>query len=354
MTPLRLLLCVAMCAAWAAALPADEVAAPADPFAAGPTIRAPAVAEAREQATAWLESISADEGVRAEAARLWDALPAEADAAATLDAVAATCALGDPRAAKLVAHCATHRTDLELPDMAWLSDEQTPAFERYNLRLLYGRWLAHERLFDEALTALEGIQPADVVDPASLLFFQGVACHTLSRKEPGLSALRMLLDETGDAPPRYTAVATLMRADLEGLEPDSLNHISRQMGDVERRLDLGHAGPRIIKVEDDIIAALDKLIEELEQQQQSSSSSSSSGGTIRSRSPAQRSQILTGKGPGDVEHRDIGSGDGWGDLPEKEREEAIQQIGKDFPSHYREAIEQYFRALAGGEEEPAE
>jgi hypothetical protein len=36
-------------------------------------------------------------------------------------------------------------------------------------------------------------------------------------------------------------------------------------------------------------------------------------------------------------------------LPAKEREEAMQQIGKDFPSHYREVIEQYFRKLASEE-----
>ena len=44
----------------------------------------------------------------------------------------------------------------------------------------------------------------------------------------------------------------------------------------------------------------------------------------------------------------IGNHSGWGDLPAKEREEAIQQIGKDFPSHYRDIIEQYFRKLAYG------
>ena len=27
-------------------------------------------------------------------------------------------------------------------------------------------------------------------------------------------------------------------------------------------------------------------------------------------------------------------------------EEALQQIGKDFPAHYRDVIEQYFRKLA--------
>ena len=50
---------------------------------------------------------------------------------------------------------------------------------------------------------------------------------------------------------------------------------------------------------------------------------------------------MGGKGPGEVTKKNIGSGSGWGDLPPKEREEAMQQIGRDFPAHYRDVIEQY-------------
>ena len=55
---------------------------------------------------------------------------------------------------------------------------------------------------------------------------------------------------------------------------------------------------------------------------------------------------MGGKGPGDVTKRNIGSESDWGDLPPKEREEALQQIGRDFPAHYRDVIEQYFKKLA--------
>ena len=44
--------------------------------------------------------------------------------------------------------------------------------------------------------------------------------------------------------------------------------------------------------------------------------------------------------------KNVGNQSGWGDLPPKRREEAMQQIGKDFPSHYRDMVEQYFRKLA--------
>ena len=55
---------------------------------------------------------------------------------------------------------------------------------------------------------------------------------------------------------------------------------------------------------------------------------------------------MQGKGPGEVAKKPIGSESGWGDLPPRQRQEALQQIGKDFPAHYRDVIEQYFRKLA--------
>ena len=63
------------------------------------------------------------------------------------------------------------------------------------------------------------------------------------------------------------------------------------------------------------------------------------------------SRIAGGKGPGEVQSRDLGDGEGWGDLPPHQREEALQQIGREFPPHYREAIEQYFKRLASGGEQ---
>ena len=37
---------------------------------------------------------------------------------------------------------------------------------------------------------------------------------------------------------------------------------------------------------------------------------------------------------------------------EAARQEALQQIGQEFPAHYRDMIEQYFRKLATENEEP--
>ena len=60
----------------------------------------------------------------------------------------------------------------------------------------------------------------------------------------------------------------------------------------------------------------------------------------------QDSTPLGGSGPGNVDPKSIGNASGWGNLPPKEREKALQQISKGLPAHYREVIEEYFRKLA--------
>ena len=53
-----------------------------------------------------------------------------------------------------------------------------------------------------------------------------------------------------------------------------------------------------------------------------------------------------GTGPGDVDSKQLANKRRWGDLPPKERQEALQQLGKEYPSHYRSVIEEYFLKLA--------
>ena len=187
-----------------------------------------------------------------------------------------------------------------------------------------------------------------MVAPASLLFHQSVVYHALLNKESGLKSIDVLLQGADASPRRYVALAQLMQDDLIGLEEDTLDHVARRMEDIRRRLDLGRAGPKVRKVEKGVIESLDKLIKKLEDEQQQSGSDSAGN---QSTSPAEQSRLAGGQGAGDVTKKNIGSKSGWGDLPPKEREEAMQQIGRDFPAHYRDAIEQYFRRLAAEKNE---
>jgi len=309
--------------------------------------RLPNADAVRAEVFAWLDKQKVDKATRQKATELWSSVSDELTGKALLERVVDTMALADKNVAQLVGRCSKPRQPGVLSAPAWLVEEKTPPLVANNLRLFYGRWLAHQLLYDEALEQLAGLEPKDVVDPASLLFYQGLVHHRLLGREAGLEAIDRLLDGAERSPQRYVVVAKLMKEDINGLKEDTLDHIARRMEDIERRLDLGRAGKKVRKVEDGVIESLDKLIKKLEEQAAAAAAAAAAGGNnIRSSRPAPDSRIIGGKGRGDVTRRNIGSDSGWGDLPPKQREEALQQIGRDFPSHYRDVIEQYFRRLA--------
>lgn len=301
--------------------------------------------EVRQQLDQWLNEVKVDDALRKRVDAAWSVPAHGMSDASLLDRVVAMIAIADPRTAELVA--VLQSQSIAPPGkFEFLFSEQTPAFVRHNLRLAYGRWLAQQSHFDEALEQLAGMTPQQVVDPAALLFYQASAYHRLLKKEECLTALDKLLENERRLPKRFATVAKLMDADIRPLETDSLDEISRLMSDIRRRLNFGHAGKRVRQEEDDVIAKLDKMIKEIEEQLQKMPSSGQGSGGAQSSNPAQDSQNLGGKGPGDVDQRRIGNKSGWGNLPFKEREQALQQISKDLPAHYREAIEEYFRKLA--------
>lgn len=310
----------------------------------------PKLVEVKAHVFAWLDTKKVDAVVRSKAEALWANLSEQASEDELLVGLAKVFALIDPNAAKLLQLCSQSRSQLVLPGQPWLADGSAPPFFAANLRLLYARWLVHESMYDEAQEQLSGLTPADVIAPATLLFYESVVNHALLNKESGLKSLDELLQGSESSPRRYIAMARLMQDDLKGLQDDTLDHIARRMEDIRRRLDLGRAGPKVRTVEDGVIESLDKIIKKMEDQRQSECSGGA-GNAIRSNSPAPDSRILGGKGPGEVAKKNIGSESGWGDLPPKEREEAMQQIGRDFPAHYRDVIEQYFRRLAAEESE---
>jgi len=310
------------------------------------TWQPPAVAEVKAAVEPWLAGRTLDAATQTQIAALWadDSLPAVS--ADVLDRLAETIALAEPAARELVALCRGSQPAPVPTAFGILQDGSQPPLVRNNLQLLYGRWLAQHALYDEALEQLAPLQPGQVVDPAGLLFYQSVCHHRLLQKEPCLTALAKLMENKGRIPKRYELLAGLMEADLKPLKTDSLDEVSRLMDDIERRLGLGRAGKRVRTQEDDVVAKLDKMIEEMEKQAQQKQAAASSQGGQRAQKPMEDSMPGGGKGPGEVDPRRPGVGSDWGNLPPKQREEAMQQISKGLPSHYRDVIEEYFRRMA--------
>lgn len=318
-----------------------------------PEWKTPSVESVKGKVMDWLKENHVSSEVQNKVENIWSNNLQQASEEEILTRLADTFSLVDDNTKNLVDLCSRQRTSLALKDQAWLTDQHTSSFVANNMRLFYARWLVQEKLVEEARQQISELKSSDVVAPAMLLFYQSVVYHKLLEKESGLKTIEQLLSTPEASPKRYVAVARLMQDDLKGLEDDSLDHIARRMDDIRRRLDLGRAGPKVRNVEDGVIESLDKIIKKIEDQQQQQQQSSSGGNSLRPSSPAQDSVPAGGKGPGDVTKRDIGSEKDWGDLPPKEREEALQQIGRDFPSHYRDVIEQYFKKMAseGNEEE---
>ncbi|HVT29954.1 MAG TPA: hypothetical protein VHE81_18195 [Lacipirellulaceae bacterium] len=268
-----------------------------------------------------------------------------------LTRLAQSLAKADDRVAELVAFCAgTSLPGQKLPEFAWLADSETPEFVRYNMRLYYARWLVQQGYNDEAISWTEGLSTDDVVAPEELLFYRAVAYHQLVEPDKSDVAIGELLEGQDKLPARYQKLAELMRHDMEGLKDGSLDHISRRMADIRRRLAQGRSGERVQSIEKGVIDSLDKLIKKAEDQAQLQQAQMAAGSAKTPPStPMQDSHLAEGKGPGKVEQRDIGHGTGWGNLPDKDREKAMQEIGREYPSHYREVIEEYFRRLAAEE-----
>ena len=305
----------------------------------------------RADVLAWVaRQNNLDELTKAKIDALWPEAMPQMTGADLLQQATATFALIDPQANELVQFCRGQRRRFAPPEFAVLEDEATPPLVRNNLRLLLGRWLSQQQLYDESLAVLRELTPGDVVDPASLLFFQSIAYHRTLDKEHGLPAISTLLENEDEIPRRYASVAKLMEADLKPLKEDSLDEIARLMDAIRIELEHARAGTRVRERQAEVIAKLEKLIEDLEKQRQQQQSSSSSSGAPPSK-PADDSQAMQGKGTGKVPPRKLESEADWGNLPPKEREEALQQISKEFPSHFREVIEEYFRKLARDEQD---
>ncbi|MBM4091617.1 MAG: hypothetical protein FJ276_19645, partial [Planctomycetes bacterium] len=266
---------------------------PPDDLAQKATWSIPSHEDVRAILEAWLQSVKLDEQTRAKAAATWTAGGDPVPPSRLLDQVAETLALADPAATEIVDFCRSAAAVLSPPEFVILKDDGRPSWVRSNLRLLYGRWLAQHRFYDEAIDVLSDLRTEDVVDPAALLFYQGACYYRLLDKNRCLPVLARLLENEPAIPRRFATLSQLMRADLEPLETDSLDEIARMMDEVTRRLALHRAGTVVRNQEDEVVAKLDKIIKELEAQQQSASSA----GNLQPSNPAQDSMPAGGTGP---------------------------------------------------------
>ena len=239
-----------------------------------------------------------------------------------------------------------------------------PVWLKPDLQLAFARRLIEHQRIDEAFALLNTMSIDSVSDPSSYLFSLSVCQHYLLMKQPCEDSLRKLLEREMELPSRYAITAKLMLSDIEPLKEDSLDEVARMMNDVERRLSLGRTGKQVRDQEQAIIEKLDKMIEKMEQQQQQQQQQRKQQQQQRQQqqqnqrkdsqqqNASDQSTPGGSSGEGEVDNKDIGDKSGWGNLPPAARQEALQSMTKDLPSHYREVIEAYFKKLSKGAEKP--
>jgi len=253
----------------------------------------------------------------------------------------------NPEAKQLIQ---TYQLSDKLPQLSshpLLVNDRAETFYLSNIRYYTARNLTQFRMVDRALELFNSINPETLIDPAGYLFYKAACEHHLLQKEACSKTLEQLLNNTENVPVRYIQVATLMQADLAELKEESLDEISRKMSDVERRLDLGNSGKKVQQVENEIIASLDKLIQQMEEQSKNSPSSGAGAGSSNSPdSGSSESRVKGQTAPGEVDKKKLSNNGGWGQLPPKKQASAKNIINRNFPSHYRKAIEKYFKKLA--------
>ena len=301
----------------------------------------------KERLQQWLTLARIDEATTQQAMESWadrqqvEGLTAEQ----TLDRLIDSFAIADKSVQQLVESCRSTGTRKALDFEGPRSD----AFFRDHVSLYHARWLTQHRFYDEAIAMLEGLDPEKVVDPGSLFFYRAVCRLRLLKSAEAGDDITLLLNNTLDVPSRFRAVAEMMQEEAK-VASEGLPQVARLMSDVQRRLDLGNADDPVQKREDEVIAALDKLLEEMEKQKQKQQQQGDGQGQGQQSQPSQQgaaqSRIKGSAADGDADRKDLTENGSWGMLDKQAETKARELIRQQFPPNFLDAISRYTRRIA--------
>jgi hypothetical protein len=324
----------------------------ADDVASRNTATRPSAAFARmpierlkEQLQHWLSLSHSSDETSKQVMDLWsDRVEIEAlTAEQTLDRLIDSFAMADKSVQQLVESCRSTGTRKSLEFEGVRSD----AFFRDQVTLYHARWLTQHRFYDEALVLLEPLNPESVVDPASLFFYRAVCRLRLLKPAEAGDDLSLLLNSTLDVPSRFRAVAEMMKEEAR-VATEGLPQVARLMSDVQRRLDLGSSDDPVQKREDEVVAALDKLLDEMEKQKQQQQSDAEGQGKPNQpgQQGAAQSAIKGSAAEGEADRKNLTENGSWGMLDKQAETKARELIRQQFPPNFLDAISRYTRRIA--------
>ena len=140
---------------------------------------------------------------------------------------------------------------------------------------------------------------------------------------------------------------------------ENLLDVSALMSQAGQRLEVGKPDSVAQTSQRRAVEILDRLIEQVENQEKQQGQCKSCGGkgcrlcrkgAAAGRKPSTPAQQSTANpsqgGPGELRSNVARPGEAWGNMRPEERDRILQSFGKDFPSQYRQLVEQYYKQLA--------
>lgn len=235
---------------------------------------------------------------------------------------------GDPRAA------------LELGKvLAAAADRYVVAHARYHLGRAFLDADDPEgaaEVFADYLQGSRNLTPLD----GEVAFFYGSALVQIPERQAAARVLQEFLQLFPDAPERYRASAAQLIAEIAG-QSNVLHDVADAMKGIERRIRKTETGEETQQRQDDVIAQLQKIIEEVEERERQSSG----GGGGNPTNPRAVSNLSPGATRIGNLRRVSSATDRWGMMKDRERREIENDAQAKLSGRYKKLVEDYYRKL---------
>lgn len=180
--------------------------------------------------------------------------------------------------------------------------------------------------------------------------------HNLEYRE-AYGTFEDFLKNHPNAPERLIVGARQILTELDRRAPGRIGDVRDIMHYARRKISNGRIDEDLIDRQHQAVTLLTSLIEEAEEQEKQGQGQCDKGGegskggkNSNGQNPgggAKRSTKPQGAGDvGELRRQRARPGEMWGKMPPRDREELLQTLQKQFPSQYRELLEQYYKQLA--------
>lgn len=222
-------------------------------------------------------------------------------------------------------------------------------FLKAEAQFLAGRTLAQRERYEEAVARLDAVsnEHAHSLRAAEAALLKAKCLQGLLRYQQATAAYRQFLADFPDTAKRQRNEAQAALIDLEDIEADLLPQIHSKMNFSRRRLGLEDSGEKTQVVQEEVVALLTEMIEELEKKCGSCKGCKCAGG----KKPGSGGG---GGGPGQsnvtpgapqITQRDSTKA-AWVDLKQRADDPtAFNAAKKKLPARYKDLVDQYYRSF---------